>query len=614
MAKNIKKEINTKKDVSYTNKDFVSLRNDLKRFTSAHFGDLVKDTSDASLAGLLIDLAAYVGDVNSYYLDHQFNESSLETAVEQQNLERKIREAGVEISGASPAIGYVDITIIVPAKLSGGEYSPNLDYLPKIKSESIFGSLAGVDFYLLEDVDFSETDSAGNLIAEYSINKISGGIPVNFALVKEGVVSSSKLSSQNFNIPSTFKAFRAITLSGTGINEVVRVVDADGDDYYEVQSLTQSTVFKRSVNNRADREYAPERIQLIHAPKRFIMRRSSITGKVTIQFGSGNELAFDEDVIPDPSEYAIKLFGDRKILNKVTIDPNSFLGTQTLGISPRNTTITVTYRSGGGLSHNVSARQIRSVKTLVTDFGTLTPTSIASSIRATTRVNNPRPCLGGEDEPSLEALRQIALLSRNSQNRIVTREDLIARVYSMPAKFGRIFRTSVRDNPNNPQAAQLYVMSRDRNNKLIISPDSLKDSLAAYLSQFRLISDAIDILDAAIVNIGLSYTVTINTDARASVVIAAINSKLSNYLKIENYQIDQPIKIGEIENLIMNTADVDAIMSLSFSNKVGVEADRLYSNYFYDPQRNIDRGYLFPPRGGIFEMKYPNFDMIGRIS
>ena len=96
--------------------------------------------------------------------------------------------------------------------------------------------------------------------------------------------------------------------------------------------------------------------------------------------------------------------------------------------------------------------------------------------------------------------------------------------------------------------------------------------------------------------------------------IAAINSKLSNYLKIENYQIDQPIKIGEIENLIMNTADVDAIMSLSFSNKVGVEADRLYSNYFYDPQRNIDRGYLFPPRGGIFEMKYPNFDMTGRIS
>ena len=612
MPKNIKKEINTKKDISYTNKDFESLRNDLKRFTTTHFGNLVKDTSDSSLAGLLIDLAAYVGDVNAYYLDHQFNESSLETVVEQKNLERKIREAGVEITGKSPALGYVDISITVPAILLDGEYSPNKNYLPKIKKETIFGSSSNINFYLLEDVDFSEEDTAGNLIASFEIGRILSGVPVNFILKKEGIVTSSKLSQETFSIPPTFKPFRSITLGANNINEIVRVVDSDGDDYYEVQSLTQSTIFIRSVNTRADVEYAPERIHIAHAPKRFIKSRSS--GTITLQFGSGNELNFDEDVIPDPSEYAIKLFGDRKVLNKVTIDPNSFLGTQTLGISPRDTILTVSIRSGGGLNHNASSRQIRSVRTLITDFGTTTPTSVASSIRASVTVINPKPCLGGEDEPSLESLRQIALLNRNSQNRIVTREDLIARVYSMPSKFGRIFRTSVRDNLNNPQAAQLYVMSRDRSSKLMISPDTLKNSLSAYLSKFRLTSDSIDILDAAIVNIGLNYTVTINTDARPSVVIAAINSKLSNYLKIENLQIDQPIKIGEIENLIMNTADVDAIMNISFVSKTGVEADRSYSNYFYDPQRNIDRGYLFPPRGGIFEMKYPNFDMIGRIS
>jgi|TARA_R110000851_G_scaffold31490_4_gene85137 hypothetical protein len=613
VARNIKKEISTQKDVSYTNKDFESLRTDLKRFATTHFGDLVKDTSDASLAGLLIDLAAYVGDVNSYYIDHQFNESSLETAVEQKNLERKIREAGVEISGKSPAIGFVDITVTIPALLSGGEYSPNKDYLPKIKKETIFGSSSGVDFYLLEDVDFAEEDSAGNLIASFEIGRVSNGIPLEFLLKKQGVVTSSKLSQETFNISSTFQPFRLITVKQNNVNEIVRVVDSDGDDYYEVQSLTQSTVFKRSVNSRKDKEYAPERIQLIHAPKRFIKIRNG-SGNVSLQFGSGNELNFDEDIIPDPSDHAIKLFGDRKTLNKITIDPNSFLGTQTLGISPRDTTLTVTVRSGGGLNHNVSARQITSVKTLITDFGVNTPTSIASKIRASTVVINPSPCLGGEDEPSLESLRQIALLNRNSQNRIVTREDLIARVYSMPAKFGRVFRASVRDNPNNPQAAQLYIMSRDRNSKLIISPDTLKESLSSYLSQFRLVSDAIDILDASIVNIGLNFTVTIDPEAIASVVIAAINSKISSYLSIGNYQIDQPIKIGEIENLIMNTPDVDAIMSLSFTNKTGTEGGRIYSNYFYDPQRHIDRGYLFPPRGGIFEMKYPNFDIIGRIS
>jgi hypothetical protein len=342
--------------------------------------------------------------------------------------------------------------------------------------------------------------------------------------------------------------------------------------------------------------------------------RSSVTGQVTLQFGSGNEESFDEDIIPDPSEHAINLFGDRKVLNKVTIDPNAFLGTQTLGISPRNTTLTVTVRSGGGLSHNVSARSINSVNTLITEFGSKTPTSVASAIRASTTVLNVKPCLGGEDEPSLEALRQLALLNKNSQNRIVSREDLIARVYSIPSKFGRVFRAAVRDNPNNPQAAQLFVISRDRFGKLIISSDSLKESLTNYLSKFRIISDAIDILDASVINIGLNYTVTINTDARPSVVISAINNKLSDYLKTTNYQIDQPIKIGEIENLMLNTQDVESINNITFINKTGNEGERSYSNYFFSPQRNIDRGMLFPPTGGIFELKFPNFDIVGRIS
>lgn len=614
MPRNIKKQVKSQKDVSYSSKDFESLRNDLKAFASTHFGDLVKDTSDASLAGLLIDLAAYVGDVNAYYLDHQFNESSLETATEQENIERKIREAGVEITGASPALGFVEVSLVIPAALSRGEYSPNKDYLPKIKRDTVFSSQVGIEFSLLEDIDFGETDSAGNILADFSINQISSGRPINFLVTRTGVVTSAKLSQQTFNIPASFKPFRSITLSDSDINEIVRVVDSDGDDYYEVQSLTQSTVFKRSVNSRADSESVPERIQLLHAPKRFVVRRSSRTGKMSLQFGSGNELNFDEDVIPDPSEHAIKLFGDRKTLNKITIDPGSFLGTQTLGISPRDTTLTVTYRSGGGLSHNVGARQITSIKTLITDFGTLTPTSVASSIRASSTVINPDPCTGGEDEPSLEALRQIALLNKNSQNRIVTREDLIARVYSMPSKFGRIFRASVRDNPNNPQAAQLFIISRDSDAKLIISPDTLKESLATYLSVFRLVSDAIDMLDASIINIGINYEVTIDVEARPSVVVASINTKIADYMNIENFQIDQPIKIGEIENLIMNTPDVDAITSLTFTSKTGQEADRSYSNYVYSPERNIDRGFLFPPRGGIFELKHPNFDIVGRIS
>ncbi len=614
MAKNIKKEINKKKDLTYTNRDFSSMRNELRRFVGTYYNEVLKDTSDSSLAGMLIDVAAYVGDVTSYYLDHQFNENSLEKAVEPRNLERLIREAGVEIAAKSPASGFVDITLTIPAVLSDGQYIPDKNKMPTVVANSVFKSKSGTNFYLTDNVDFAEVDSAGDLIAVYKINSQRGSIPIDFLVTRQGFVVSSKLSTQEFSIPDSFQPFRQISLTGADVNEIVRVVDTDGDEYFEVEALSQSTVFKRIKNNRSDSHLSDERIQLIHAPKRFVRTRSASSGRTTLTFGSGNEDVFDEDIIPDPSEHAINLYGDKKVLNKVTIDPNSFLGTQTLGISPRNTKIIVTYRFGGGISHNTRVNQLNSVTTLITNFPPGVGTTDAGLVRASVSVNNPGQLIGGEDEPSLEALRQIALFNKNAQNRIVSREDLIARVYSLPSNFGRVFRASVRDNPNNPQAAQLYILSRNSKKQLIISSDSLKQSLSRYLSKFRLVSDAIDILDASVINVGINYTVTIAQDAMPAITIAAINKRISTYMNVENFNIDQPIKMGEIENIILNSTDVEAVTSLTFNNKTGSVGKNLYSNFAYDPLRNIERGYLFPPVGGIFELKYPDDDIVGRIS
>jgi len=614
VPKNIKKEIQKNKDISYSSRDFSSLRGDLKRFVSQHYRDTILDTTDASLAGMLIDVAAYVGDVTSYYLDHQFNENSLEKAVETRNIERLVREAGVKIIGKSPAIGFIQLTLTVPSLLENGEYIPDYSLLPKVKAESIFSSRSGVDFYLLNDLDFAEKDSAGDLLASFTANRVVSGVPFDFLVTREGLVGSSKINTQTFTIPDTYQPFRTLVLDDTSVNEIVRVVDSDGDDYYEVESLTQSTIYKRITNKRSDAQEVDERIQMIHAPKRFVASRTSVSGKTTLLFGSGKEDVFDEDVIPDPSEHAITLYGDKKVLNKITIDPNSFLGTQTLGISPRNTTITVTYRSGGGINHNVESSQVTSVKTLLTEFPTGGSSTLRTLVRTSAACNNSSAMRGGEDEPSIESLRQIALFNNNSQNRIVSREDLIARVYSLPNNFGRVYRASVRDNPNNPQAAQLFIISRNSRGQLVVSSDTLKENLSKYLSKFRIVSDAIDILDVSVINIGLDYTVTISQDAKASIVISSINSRLSKYFNINNFQVDQPIKIGEVENLILNTNDVESIASISFKNLTGVSGNNTYSSYAYDPKRNTERGYLFPPTGGIFELKYPNSDITGRIS
>ena len=290
------------------------------------------------------------------------------------------------------------------------------------------------------------------------------------------------------------------------------------------------------------------------------------------------------------------------------------MGTKTLGISPKNTILTIVYRHGGGLKNNVPAGQIESVKTLRTKFNSSIPSSIISTIRSTLTVENKLPAAGGEDEPTLEELRTTAILGKTAQNRIVTREDLISRVYSIPSNFGRVFRVSVRDNPSNPLSAQLHIISRDISGNLINSPDSLKENLRIYLSQYRLISDAIDILDTKIINLALKYAVNIESFSNPDIVIQTINSRLIEYFKIENFQIDQPIMIGDLENLILNTRGVLSIGSIRFLNRNSTFENRLYSSEGYSPIRSIDRGMMFPPRGGIFEFKYPNDDIIGRIN
>jgi len=612
MARNIKKDVQKHKERSYTNKDFNSLRNELRRYALTHFSDNVIDFSDASMGGLILDLASYVGDVMTFYMDHQFNENSIENAVERTNVERLIREAGLEIPGAAPSYATVSLSIVVPAQLVNGEYKPQTISLPMIRQNSIFSTSDGKEFTLMENVDFATLDDNGRLLAEFRVGSLRAGIPVNFVVTRDGVVSSSKITSQTFVIEDNLIPFRTITLGQENVNEIITVTDTLGDSYFEVDTLSQDTVFKTYENTSYDRSDVPFRMELLHAPKRFIKVRSTNTGLTTLRFGSGDESAFDEDVIPDPSDHAITLYGDRSTITTVAIDPNSFLTTQTLGISPKNTTLTVTYRYGGGLSDNVSAGNINSVKTLLTTFNSSLAPSVEASVRASTDVINIKRAAGGEDEPTLEELRNIAIFNRNAQNRIVTREDLITRVYSMPSNFGRVFRVAVADNPRNPRGAQLHIISRSSSGKLVTSTDTLKQNLSKYLNKFRLVSDAIDILDASVINLGLNYGITVEKGYRAPTVIASVNSKLSSYFRTENFQINKPIIVGELENLILNVPGVVSIISLNIVNKAGISNNKIYSTFRYDVKQNLDRGMLFPPVGGIFEVKFPNDDIEGR--
>lgn len=603
------------KQRKYLNKDFDSLKADLHEYAKTYFPNNIKDFSETSLGGMMLELAAYVGDVQSFYLDHQFHELNYETAVESKNIESMLRRAGVPIVGASPSVVLQTFLIEVPS--TGNPVVPNHITLPIIQEGTIVSADNGTQFELTEDIDFSEKDDAGNYIANIAIGSIdTNGRPSSFIMSRTGLCISGFRTSESFSVGS-FQAYKQYTLSRENVTDIVFVYDSNGNEYYQVEYLTDDTVFKVVPNkNPADKKRVKDKIIASSAPYRFISETSLQTRLTTLTFGGGSAQANNDDILPDPSFFAVPLYG-KKNFSKFSLNPNSLLQTTTLGIISPNSTVTITYRYGGGLNHNVGPKTIRNVSTLKISFPGGPSNLIAQTIRSSLDTINEQEASGGDDAPTISELTSRIPSVRASQKRIVSKEDLIARIYTMPSNFGRIFRASTSPDPNNPLATRVYIISRNANNQLTVSPDSLKENLSTYLNKFRLSNDALDILDARIINIQIKFSIVADPKfGNKNIIKQNVVEKLRNYLSIKNFDIDQPILLNDLENIIYNTVGVLSINNLkveSISGVVNENVDggevRSYSNEQYDLSSNTVSKIIYPPIGGIFEVKFPEFDL-----
>lgn len=237
--------------------------------------------------------------------------------------------------------------------------------------------------------------------------------------------------------------------------------------------------------------------------------------------------------------------------------------------------------------------------------------SVSQQVRKSLSVNNPSRASGGDDALSVDELKALIPSYKASQSRIVNKPDIISRIYLMPSSFGRVYRVSVRDNPNNPLASQVFIVSRNAQKQLITSPDSLKKNLEIYLNTYRMITDAVDILDARIINLKVEYSVVIDPSYNKHIVIQNINSRLKQYFSTGNFQIDQPLILSEIQNLIYNNNGVVSVTSVKFKNISNDIGNRTYSNIQYDVDVNTIKGILVGPPGSIFEIRYPEYDIEG---
>lgn len=611
MAVNTKKIVKSSKVRSYLNKDFDGFRSDLLQYAKMYFSDRIEDFSEPSVGGLLLDLAAYVGDVMSFYLDHQYKELNSETATETKNIERLLRTAGIPIVGSSPATVDVDFYIEVQSQVRNSVYFPDLNSLPVILKGTTVRSNSGVGFELIDDVDYSQRDSSGLLFASMQVGRSdANGNPLSFIMRMSGECVSGETHVDSFSIPDVFVPYRTITLNSDNVTAIASVRDSTGNEYYEVDSLAEDVVYRALPNMDYDREEVDNSLVLQAAPYRYVKTVDFNTKMSILQFGSGKANTLDNDVVPDPSQFAIPLYG-KKTFKKFSIDPGNFLNSQTMGISPINTTITVQYRRGGGLHHNVAAESIRTIDGLQIFFPKSPPPNVSSSVRSSLEVKNVEPAVGGEEPPGLNDLKALIPSSRNAQSRIVTKQDLLARIYSMPSEFGRVFRAGVRSNLINPLSSQVYIVSRNKDKQLVTSSDTLKKNMRVYLNKFRLISDAIDILDSPVINIGVKFIVSVNPSSNRSLVVTNVINRIKDYFQTGNFNIDEPIIISDITNLIINVPDVVSLSNLTFFGISGTTGMRSYSNFSFEPISNIQKGMIIGPPGGIFEMRYPNFDILG---
>ncbi len=611
MANQIKKKIKKEMNRSFTARDFESIRSQLLDTARTYFPDKIQDFSEPSVGGMFLDFVATVGDSLSYYLDHAFRELDPVRATEPENIITHLRNAGVEIVGRSPASVTLKFQITVPSENIAGVYLPTRSAVPVVLAGTQVSSFSGVSFTTVDDLDFAEQDIDGNFVANFVVaSSNSDGSPATFNVSRLVIAVSGEEKTQEIEVGDTFVPFREIALDEKHISAILSITDTELNTYYEVTSLSEDTVFLKVKNPDSDYVDVPNHVSVIAAPYRYIRRYDPTSNLTTLRFGSGNADTLDDDIVPDPSDLSLRLFG-KSTMTKFSIDPQSLLQTQTLGISPRGTTLSIRYRYGGGQDHNVSPEQIQQIDTLSLSFRRGPSAADSLLVRQSIQVTNPESAAGGAAAPSLEDMKTLITSARKSQRRVVSREDLLARIYTMPNEFGRVYRAAVTNNPANPMSALLYVVSLDALGNLTTSPDSLKKNIRTYLNELRLVGDAIDVLDVRVVNFGIKYSVYVAENANKSQVIQNINSRIANTLDRKFFNVDQPIIVDDIVNIIINTDFVISLIDLQVFPRAASVEDRKYSTTTFDFKQSQTKGLIQPNRGSIFELKYPEFDIIG---
>ncbi len=610
----------TNRAIKYINRDFSDFRQRLIEYTKTYFPNTYNDFSPASPGMLFMEQASYVGDVLSFYLDNQFQENFIQYAQQTNNVFELAYMFGYKPKTTGVAQSTIDFYQQLPAKTVSGSVIPDYDYAITIGENSIITPQNGSPFIIQDKLDFSVSSSQDP--TEVSVYQISGNTPQYFLLKKSRNAISATVNTQTFGFNEP-QSFQTINISTANIIGILDIVDSDGNVWYEVDHLGQEMVYKPISNtnindpNNVVNNLVPYILKLEKVQRRFATRFTSLNN-LQIQFGSGTTADSDEEITPNPNNVGLGL---PFIKDKLTTaySPANFLYTNTYGISPSNTTLTVRYLTGGGVTSNVAANTLTNLNKANSQFNNinLNPTT-ANYIFNSLASTNPNAASGGKGGDTIEEIRQNTLALVASQQRSVTADDYLIRALSMPSEYGSLTKAYIEqpkltdEQVSTIETLNLYCLSQNAAGQLDYASDLLKKNLRTYLSQYRVIGDNIEIRDAYIINIGINFEIIVLPEYNNNEVLLACVTALQNYFNINNWQINQPIMLRDLYILLDRVKGVQTVKNINISNKAGTSSG--YSAYAYDITGATQNQVIYPSLDpSIFEVRYPNLDIKGKV-
>ena len=598
--------------ISYLNKTFPEFKANLINYAKTYFPTVYNDFTEATPGNLFIELASYVGDVSSFYIDTQVQENFLLYAKEKENLYALSYMLGYrpKVSYASNAI--VDIFQLIPTSGSGGNLVPDYTYALIIpENTQLTSATNSTKFITTEKIDFRDT---GSMEITFVDN--------NYFLLKKQVTAiSAEIKSTTLTFSSPEK-FSIDTITDTNILQILDATDTQGNSWYEVPYLAQSTVFDKVENPNSGSDGVPYLINLRRVPRRYVSRFLS-DNTLQLEFGAGVANAADNTIVPNPDNIQLGLVpGISNLYNN--FNQASVFFTQEYGLAPNNN-ITVRYLVGGGITSNIPSNALTIIDKTTSYFPSGVTGPLATTITDSVASNNPSPSLGGRNGDQVEEIRNNAFYAYQSQLRAVTREDYMVRALSLPTTYGSIAKVYVTQDvareilatptvatteERNPLSLDMYVLAYNSDKQLTTPSTTLKNNLASYINEFRMVTDAINIKDAFYINIGVNFDIVVASGYNNNDVVTNCILALKDHFNIDKWSINQPIILADITSRLLQVKGVQNVIKVEIINKQGGN----YSPYAYDIPGATRLGNIYPSVDpSIFEVRLPDVDIQGRV-